>query len=187
MTSIMFRPQCINAFRPEELYHRWIRWWSVVSITDADLVSTIKTSWNAYQLTFIRSYHHSDVIMSAVTSQIRRRSKKTSKLLVNGLCEGNSPMIGGFPTGPVTRKMFQFDDVSMWNSHSEKYLFDIVSDCRPFCSCLNTTFPIPARWKLHSTPIQVLAKWLLWNFAYGATAILGWPHKRPVKRKHLPN
>ena len=37
------------------------------------------------------------------------------KLRVTGLCEGNSPMTGEFPhKGPVTRKMFPFDDVIMW-------------------------------------------------------------------------
>ena len=42
----------------------------------------------------------------------RRRSKKTSKLRVTGLCAGNSPVTGEFPhKGPVTRKMFPFDDV----------------------------------------------------------------------------
>ena len=38
----------------------------------------------------------------------RRRSKKTSKLRVTGLCAGNS-----LHKGPVTRKMFPFDDVIM--------------------------------------------------------------------------
>ena len=37
----------------------------------------------------------------------RRRSKKTSKLCVTGLCAANSP-------GPVTRQMFPFDDVIMY-------------------------------------------------------------------------
>ena len=42
----------------------------------------------------------------------RYRSKKTSKLRVTGLCEGNSPVTGEFPhKGPVTRKIFPFDDV----------------------------------------------------------------------------
>ena len=41
----------------------------------------------------------------------RRRSKKTSKLRVTGLCAGNSPVPGEFPRKwPVTRKMFPFDD-----------------------------------------------------------------------------
>ena len=40
------------------------------------------------------------------------RSRKTSKLLVTDLCEGNSSVTGGFPhKGPVRRKMFPFDDV----------------------------------------------------------------------------
>ena len=45
----------------------------------------------------------------------RRRSKKKSKLRVTGLCVGNSPVTGEFPAhkGPVTRKMFPFDDVIM--------------------------------------------------------------------------
>ena len=44
----------------------------------------------------------------------RRRSKKTSKLRVTGLCVGNSPGPVNSPhKGPVTRKMFLFDDVIM--------------------------------------------------------------------------
>ena len=45
----------------------------------------------------------------------RRRSKKTSKLRVTGLCAGNSPGPVNSPyKGPVTRKMFPFDDVIMY-------------------------------------------------------------------------
>ena len=70
--------------------------------------------------------------MSAVASPItnlyclpnhlfRRRSKKTSKLLVIGLCEGNPPVTGGLPhKGPVTRKMFAFDDVIMWSKFHKR-------------------------------------------------------------------
>ena len=44
----------------------------------------------------------------------RRRSKKTSKLRVTGLCVGNSPGPVNSPhKEPVTRKMFPFDDVIM--------------------------------------------------------------------------
>ena len=43
-----------------------------------------------------------------------RRSRKTSKLRVTGLCVGNSPGPVNSPhKGPVTRKMFPFDDVIM--------------------------------------------------------------------------
>ena len=48
----------------------------------------------------------------------RRRSKKTSKLRVTGLCVGNSPRPMKSPhTGPVTRKMFPFDNVIMELTH----------------------------------------------------------------------
>ena len=44
----------------------------------------------------------------------RCRSKKTSKLRVTGLCVENSPGPVNSPhKGPVTRKMFPFDDVIM--------------------------------------------------------------------------
>ena len=44
----------------------------------------------------------------------RRRSKKTSKLRVTGLCEGNPPVTGGFSSQRASNmKMFPFDDVSM--------------------------------------------------------------------------
>ena len=44
----------------------------------------------------------------------RRRSNKTSKLRGTGLCAGNSPGPVNSPhKGPVTRKMFPFDDVIM--------------------------------------------------------------------------
>ena len=44
----------------------------------------------------------------------RRRSKKTPKLRVTALCVGNSPgPVNSLHKGPVTRKMFAFDDVIM--------------------------------------------------------------------------
>ena len=49
-----------------------------------------------------------------LTRLFRHRSKKTSKLRVTGLCVGNSPGPVNSPhKGPVTRKMFPFDDVIM--------------------------------------------------------------------------
>ena len=52
----------------------------------------------------------------------RRRSKKTSKLRVTGLCVGNSPGPVNSPhKRPVTRKMLPFDDVIMrYNWHATK-------------------------------------------------------------------
>ena len=62
----------------------------------------------------------------------RRKSKKTSKLRVTGLCVGNSPGPVNSPhKGPVTRKMFPFDDVIMWYNHipmKHKNLCDVLWD-----------------------------------------------------------
>ena len=67
-----------------------------------------------------RSFHYSDVLMGAIASEIisltivnrlfRRRSKKTSKPRVTGLCEGNSPVAGEFPA----QKASNAENVSIW-------------------------------------------------------------------------
>ena len=44
----------------------------------------------------------------------RHRLKKTLKLRVTGLCEGNPPVTGGFPSHRASNvEIFPFDDVSM--------------------------------------------------------------------------
>ena len=106
----------------------------------------------------------------------RRRSKKTSKLRVTGLCVGNSPGPVNSPhKGPVTRKMFPFDDVIMswwrepdkpqsqpvmakftvacisvtqwveWTLHWRHNGRDIVSNHQPYDCLLNRSFR--NRWK----------------------------------------
>ena len=59
----------------------------------------------------------------------RRRSKKTSKFRVTGLCAGNSPGPVNSPhKGPVTRKMFPFEDVIMgWQEVIMDLLFTLAS------------------------------------------------------------
>ena len=86
-------------------------------------------------LTFIFSWinaqnQNSDVIMSAMASSnhrrlncflnhlFRRRSKKTLKLCVTGLCEGegNQPGTGGFPhKGPETWNKFPFPSCMIYD------------------------------------------------------------------------
>ena len=73
------------------------------------------------QMTFVYG-HYNDVIMGAMASQIagltivywitlfRRRSKKTSKLRVTGLCMGNSPATAEFPAQIASNA----ETVSIW-------------------------------------------------------------------------
>ena len=64
----------------------------------------------------------------------RCRSKKTSKLRVTGLCVGNSPGPVNSPhKGPVTRKIFPFDDVIMiWAYEIDHGVVAQVSSCISF-------------------------------------------------------
>ena len=51
----------------------------------------------------------------------RRRSKKTSKIRVIGLCAGNSPVTGEFPEQKVTNAK----NISIWWRYYEKYTPDV--------------------------------------------------------------
>ena len=76
-------------------------------------------------------YHYGDVIMGVMASQIasltivlfRRRSTKTSKLRVTGLCEGNSPVTRWIPhtKGQYRQKCFNLM-TSSWLSVGWNYL-----------------------------------------------------------------
>ena len=74
------------------------------------------------------------------THSFRRRSKKTSKLRVTGLCAGNSPGPVNSPhKGPVTRKMFSFDDVIMAlkiNETSTGFWWTLSYNCYIMCQKL---------------------------------------------------
>ena len=75
------------------------------------------------------SWHYHDVIMSTMASQItsltdclhshlfRRRSKKTTRLSVTGLCAANSPVTGEFPIQMASNA----ENVSIsWRHHHRK-------------------------------------------------------------------
>ena len=81
----------------------------------------------------VNSSHHNDVILGAIASQItsltivystgylRRRSKKTWKLRVTGLCAGNSLVTGEFPAQLASNEK----NVSIWWGRNVK----LKSDC----------------------------------------------------------
>ena len=53
--------------------------------------------------------------------RFRRRSKKTSKLRVTGLCEGNSPVTGEFPA----QRASNAENVSIWWRHHEYHRISV--------------------------------------------------------------
>ena len=86
-------------------------------------------------------FHYNDVIMRASASQItsltivystvysRRRSKKTPKLHVTGLCGGNSPVTGEFPA----QRASNAENGPIWWRHhdhlSEGYILKSCQNC----------------------------------------------------------
>ena len=64
-------------------------------------------------LAVLLAIHYSNVTMFTMASQItdtRRRSKKTSKFHITGLCEGNAPVTSGFPS----QRVCNAENVSIW-------------------------------------------------------------------------
>ena len=99
--------------------------------------------------------------MGAMTSQItsltivystvysRRRSKKTSKLRVTGLCEGNSSVTNEFPT----QRTSNTENVSIWWRHHEmsrsaRFCFNFHDQCRSY-----EYSPINLIHKYHNAPV----------------------------------
>ena len=68
--------------------------------------------WRHNGLGSVSNHQPHDCLLNRL---FRRWSKKTTKIRVTGLCAGISPIPVNSPhKGPVTRKMFPFDDVIMW-------------------------------------------------------------------------
>ena len=100
--------------------------------------------------------HYNDVIMSTMASQItslaivcstvysRRRSKKTSKVRVTGLCEGNSPVTGEFPA----QKASNAENVSIWWRHHVVVRDPVIIRycCRSWLGAGQATSHYPHQW-----------------------------------------
>ena len=106
------------------------------------------SEWNIFMPTCIciqvsvihvGDWHYNVVIMSAMASQItslviaystvfpRRRSEKTSKFSVTGLCEGNSPVIGEF----LAQRVSNAENVSISWRHREQLALALVAVLEP--------------------------------------------------------
>ena len=95
------------------------RYWPYVKVAKVTL------RWRHNDHAGVSNHQFRDCLLNRL---FRRRSKKTSKLRVTGLCAENSPGPVNSPhAGPVTRKMFPFDDVNMqW--HGVLIFFSLICD-----------------------------------------------------------
>ena len=114
-----FSQTCFEAAWLEQgQYHDWsnplyIQW---EIINDFKLLNSLQ--WHHNERHCISSHQHPDCLLSGL---FRHRSKKTSKFHVSSFCEGNPP-VDSPHKGPVTWKMFPFDDVIMYCLSSIIYL-----------------------------------------------------------------
>ena len=80
----------------------WILW--------VDPIPTLQ--WRHYERDGVSNHQPHDCLLNRL---FRRRSKKASKLCVTGLCVGNSPVTGEFPT----QRASNAENVSIWWRHHE--------------------------------------------------------------------
>ena len=128
-----------------------------------------------------QAIHYCDVIMGAMTSHqphdcllnrsFRRRSKKTSKLCVTGLCAGNAPVTGEFPAQMASNA----ENVSIWWRHHVNTLsrFKMIiilqttlSSWFPLMKIVASglTFTEIQILQLHQNNCAIYFKWSFWLF-----------------------
>ena len=114
-------------------------------------------------------YHYSDVIMSAMASQITGVSVVCSTVF-SGVDQrkhqssASLAFVGGFPhKGPVTRKMFPFDDAIV-------YIYVCASVCVRVCVCvcmckreINREGVLRKQCSLHAPLYQPISTFM-WNY-----------------------
>ena len=83
------------------LWNIWMAFSIIIRL--AAFASNVIVFWLVWLITL--QWRHNVPHECFLNRLFRRRSQKTSKLRVTGLCEGNSPVTGEFPAkGPATRR-----------------------------------------------------------------------------------
>ena len=105
-----------------------LRWWLKPRYVPRRYLYNDKTPWMQH---FTLRWHHNE--RDGVSNHkphgcllyrlLRRKSKKTSKLCVTGLCEGNSPVTAEFPA----QRASNAENVSIWWRHHDTSI-SVTSD-----------------------------------------------------------
>ena len=106
----------------------------VIIAADQDHYNVLALQWRHNKRDGVSNHLRPECLLNRL---FRHRSKKTSKLRVTGLCEGNSPLTGEFPAhkGPVTWKMFPFDDVIIFTVRNFLNQHKTTTDIRQNMIC----------------------------------------------------
>ena len=88
-----------------KIYQHWSR--STLALKRWELLQ-----WHHNDLGGVSNHRRPNCLFNRL---FKRRSKKTSKLRVTGLCEGNPPVTGGFPS----QRASNVENVSIWWHHHD--------------------------------------------------------------------
>ena len=114
----VIRPQRVNGWiypykqESKVQHHHGVR---LISKRCSDYFYVSLQSRNS-ELAGVSNHQPHDCLLNRL---FRRRSKKTSKLRVTGLCAGNSPVTSEFPAQMASNA----ENVSIWWRHHDFYLF----------------------------------------------------------------
>ena len=100
----------------------------------------------------------------------RRRSKKISKLCVNGLCAGNSPETGEFPAQMVSNAEY----VSIWSRHHSGWRYLVWDPSTPPSNFTTIWGSVDLRLSsqyVSQTVPTLLQLWISWLSMNGRTCI----------------
>ena len=122
--------------------HRFMKWLVACSAPSSYL---IPLQWRHIGRDSVSNRQPHDCLLNRL---FRRKSKKTSKLRVTGLCAGNSPVTGEFPAQMASNA----ENVSIWWRHY----------AMPSCA-FGSTF----HWHLNPNTIIFTHKFFFWNCCSG--------------------
>ena len=109
MATISFRPQCDNSSCE---MHKNDRTWRRRCFKSLVTQLFDPLQWRHNERDGVSIHQPHDCILNHL---FRRRSKKTSKLHVTGLCVGNSPVTGEFPAQMASN----VENVPIWSRHHQ--------------------------------------------------------------------
>ena len=115
---------------------------SVMSTVILKFFHSITLRWRHNERDSVSNHQPQDCLLNRL---FRRRSKKTSKLRVTGLCVGNSPGTAEFPAQMASyAEIFPFDDVIMILFCTDVPNYCIMTQCTDNIFC---TFSLMLIWK----------------------------------------
>ena len=134
-----------NKLRTIHYEHSWQPWQAlgIYGWTTLKYPGKFSTTlqWRHNEPNGVSNHHRLECLLNRL---FRRIWKKTSKLHITGLCEGNLGVTSGFPSQrAIMQKMFPFDDIIM----IIQCIIEILSKIIPLDACNYARTQSPLQWR----------------------------------------